>query len=75
MTLNADGLAMSESLMPLITNAGPYFGREMRSAVVISKRIDREGSVEIGEPTVVEVIENMPESPPATEPAPTNNAP
>ena len=54
MTVEAQGVAMSEVLKPLILNTGSYLGRETPEAVVVNKRLDREGRVEIGTPTVVE---------------------
>jgi hypothetical protein len=53
MTVNSLGVSMTETLFPLITNAGPYFGRAMSEAATITKRISREGRVEIGTPVVV----------------------
>lgn len=54
MTVNSLGVNMVESLPPLIATAGPYLGRETPEPVVISKRIMRDGNVEIGEAVVVE---------------------
>ncbi|MEO6567205.1 MAG: hypothetical protein ABIO94_00465 [Opitutaceae bacterium] len=54
MTVEAQGVEMSEILRPLIVNTGSFLGRETPEAVIVSKRIDREGRVEIGTPTVVE---------------------
>lgn len=56
MTVEAQGVAMNEVLTPLIANAGPYMGREMSEVTIVKKRIDREGKVEIGTPTVVEGV-------------------
>jgi hypothetical protein len=53
MTVNSLGVNMVESLPPLIASAAPYFGRETSDPVVVTKRISREGRVEIGTPTVV----------------------
>ena len=54
MTVEAQGVSMEEVLRPLIANAAPYLGREMSEAAIIKKRIDREGHVEMGTPTVVQ---------------------
>jgi hypothetical protein len=54
MTVDAQGVNMQETLVPLITSAGPYFGKDMSEVTVVSKRISREGHVEIGKATVVE---------------------
>ncbi|HVS54086.1 MAG TPA: hypothetical protein VHD62_17150 [Opitutaceae bacterium] len=54
MTVNSLGVDMKESLPPLVASAAPYLGRETVDPVVISKRIDRTGNVEIGTPTVIE---------------------
>ncbi|MEO7412723.1 MAG: hypothetical protein ABIZ81_05140 [Opitutaceae bacterium] len=53
MTIDTQGVAMDEVLKPLIANTGAYLGRETPEAVIIGKRIDREGRVEVGTPTVV----------------------
>jgi len=54
MAVEAQGVAMDEVLRPLIANGGSYLGRETPEAVILDKRIDREGHVHIGETTVVE---------------------
>jgi hypothetical protein len=54
MTVNSLGISMTESLPSLIVSAGPYLGREMSEAAIISKQISREGHVRIGTPTVVD---------------------
>jgi len=54
MTVDAQGFAMDEVLKPLIATAGVYLGRETPETVVLDRRIDREGTVEIGKATVVE---------------------
>jgi len=57
MTVDSNGIALGESLRPLIASAAPYFGREMDETKRISARIDRVGSVEVGPIEVIEVIE------------------
>jgi hypothetical protein len=54
MTVNSSGVSMREALPTLIASSAPFIGRDMRDAEVISKRVYREGHVEIGTPTVVE---------------------
>jgi hypothetical protein len=54
MTVNALGISMREALPTLIATSAPYLGRDMKEAEVVSKRVVREGRVEIGTPTVVE---------------------
>lgn len=61
MTVNSAGVNMTESLPPLIAAAAPFFGREMPVAAVMTRRIDRSGTVTIGEATVIG-IENPPSS-------------
>jgi hypothetical protein len=53
MTVEAQGVSMEEILGPLVANTGSYLGREMSEPAVVKKRIDRDGKVEIGTPTVV----------------------
>lgn len=54
MTVEAQGVAMAEVLTPLILGTAAYLGRETREAVVVTKRIDRQGRVEIGTAKVVD---------------------
>ena len=54
MTVNSQGVSMTESLPRLIATAAPFLGRETGEAETISKRFPRTGHVEIGTPTVVE---------------------
>jgi hypothetical protein len=53
MTVNARGVSMQESMMPLIETAGPFFGREMKQPEIASRRVERWG-VRIGESKVIE---------------------
>jgi hypothetical protein len=50
MTVNSLGVNLAESLPPLLASAGPYLGRETRDPVLITKRISRDGRVEVGTP-------------------------
>lgn len=54
MTVNSLGVNMVESVPPLIASAAPYFGRDMELPMLVSKRVSRDGKVEIGEAIVVE---------------------
>lgn len=54
MTVNSIGVNMTETVPPLIASAAPYFGRDMDAPLLVTKRISRDGKVEIGEATVVE---------------------
>lgn len=69
MTVNSSGVSMTESLPTLIATAGPYLGREMSEAESISKRISREGHVQIGTATVVD--DSVKPAPQPSAPAPT----
>ena len=51
MTVNSFGLNMAESLPSLIATAAPYLGRETREPVLLTKRLDRAGNVQVGAPT------------------------
>lgn len=66
MTVNSLGVNMLETVPPLIASAGPYFGHETETPVVINKRVSRDGKVEVGTPTVV--------PDPPVKPAPTTPA-
>jgi hypothetical protein len=52
MTIEAQGVDMREVLKPLIVNTGEYLGRETPEAVIIGKRLNREGRIDVGTPTV-----------------------
>jgi len=60
MTVNAIGVAMKESLPPLILTAGRWFGREMTETVALRRSV-RRGTVILGPLQVIE------EEPPKTE--------
>jgi hypothetical protein len=64
MTVSSQGISMTESLPSLILTAGPYLGRDMSGALTLTRKINREGRVEVGTPRVVE------ESPPTATPPP-----
>lgn len=53
MTVAASGISQDQSMPTLITTAGPFFGKDMADAEIIVKRAVREGTVEVGTPTVV----------------------
>jgi hypothetical protein len=54
MTVDSIGVSMSDSLPPLIASAGPYLGRDMTETVTVTRRMLREGRVEVGTPTVLD---------------------
>lgn len=54
MTVNSLGLSINESVPSLIASAGPYLGRDTPEPIVVTKRLDRAGRVEIGPTTIVE---------------------
>ena len=68
MTVEAQGVDLREVLKPLIVNTGSYLGRDTPETAIVSKRIDRQGRVDIGTPTVVEPVK--PTAAPANSGAP-----
>jgi hypothetical protein len=56
MTVDAQGVAMSDTLPGLIINAGKYFGRDMPVAATLSKRLSAEGRVNLGELEIKEYL-------------------
>jgi hypothetical protein len=54
MTVASQGVSADQSFPTLVSSAAPFFGREMAEPEILSKRAMREGSVEIGTPTVVD---------------------
>ena len=60
MTVAAQGVAEQESLPTLVLAAAPYFGKDMPEPEILSKRSVREGTVEVGTPTVVEPTNQSP---------------
>lgn len=53
MTVASRGVTQQGSLPTLVATAGPFFGKETDVAQVIPRHTLREGSVELGTPTVV----------------------
>ena len=68
MTVNADGVALKDTLPTLVITAGRFFGREMNGAATVSRRLMREGEVQIGTPTVVEFPATSTSTAPAKKP-------
>ena len=54
MTVTSAGLAMAETLPPLITSGAAFLGRETAEPQIGERRISRDGNVRIGIPTVIE---------------------
>jgi hypothetical protein len=54
MTVAAQGVSQEQTLPTLVASAAPYFGKDMPDPETLSRRVLREGNVEIGTPTVVE---------------------
>jgi hypothetical protein len=65
MTVNSTGMGMKETLPPLVASGAVYFGRDMAEPEIGSRRISREGNVQIGPATVIE------DKPAPSPPAPT----
>jgi hypothetical protein len=53
MTVAAQGVSQEQTLPTLMLSAGPYFGRDMPEAELLTKRPVPNGTVEIGTPVVV----------------------
>jgi hypothetical protein len=78
MTVDAQGVAMADTLSGLILNAGRYFGRDMPEAATMIKRVTRETQTRLGPLEVKEYIDNpaghaaekIPDPPPKTGPKP-----
>ena len=60
MTVAAQGVSQEQTLPTLIASAAPFFGKEMPEPEILTKRAVREGSVEVGVPTVVEAAPSLP---------------
>jgi len=74
LSLNSIGVSLAETVAPLINSGTDYFGKETDKAVLVTKRIQRGGHVDIGEAKMLEYVEpdkkpTTPESAPATPPA------
>lgn len=63
MTVAAGGVSQQQSLPALVLSAAPFFGKEMAEPETLTRRALREGTVEVGTPTVVD------DKPPAAPPA------
>jgi hypothetical protein len=68
MTVNTAGVNMKETLPPLIATAAPFFGRETEAPEALQRHINRKGTVDVGQPTLVEYMDS---SVPKAAPAPT----
>ncbi|MEO5961027.1 MAG: hypothetical protein ABIR80_18120 [Opitutaceae bacterium] len=66
MTVTTQGVTQEQTLPTLVLTAAPFYGKETNGAEIIARRTVREGSVELGTPTVVE-------SPAAPPPAPADS--
>ena len=60
MTANARGVALRETILPLIATGASYLGRETDGPEIAMRRISREGRVIIGESVVVPDNETKP---------------
>ena len=56
MTVAAQGVSQEQSLPTLVLSAAPFFGKEMPEAEILTKRAVREGTVEVGTPTIIEPV-------------------
>ncbi|MCX6956245.1 MAG: hypothetical protein NTV51_29275 [Verrucomicrobia bacterium] len=54
MTVAAQGVSQEQTLPTLIASAAPFFGKEMSEPEILTRRPVREGTVDVGVPTVVE---------------------
>jgi hypothetical protein len=74
MTVDAQGISMTETLPTLILNAGKYLGRDMPEPATIARRVTREGQTKLGPLEVKEYLEKSPapaaENKPAAPPKP-----
>jgi hypothetical protein len=60
MTVGAAGVSQQQSLPTLLISAAPFFGKETPEPQILTRRTLREGSVELGTPTVVEENVKLP---------------
>ena len=60
MSTNSQGVAMNESILPLVAAAGPYFGRETAGPVKLNRQVVNDGMVTIGTPTVTDYGDSAP---------------
>ena len=75
MTVDAQGVAMTDTLPGLIANAGRYFGRDMPVAATIAKRINRETQTRLGPLEVKEYLDSPAPTIAPKKPEPAPNAP
>jgi hypothetical protein len=64
MTVEASGVAMSDTLPALIANAARYLGRDMPEAATMAKPILRGEQIRLGPLEVKEYMDKLPEQPP-----------
>ncbi len=65
MTTRATGLNLAESMPSLIVTAGPYFGKDMDESESIRRRLNRDGTVELGPLKIIGVEEDAAPATPA----------
>lgn len=71
LSLNSIGVSLAETVSPMINAGTDYFGKETDKAVLVTKRLDRSGRVDIGEAKTVEYLEPDKKAPaPSDHPAP-----
>jgi hypothetical protein len=75
MTANARGVALRETILPLIATGASYLGRETDGPEIAMRRISREGRVIIGESVVVPDKETKTPPPPPAPAASGNKKP
>lgn len=63
MTVDTKGVSMADTMPAVIAAAGPYFGHETEEALALTKRVVRQGKVEVGTPTVVEPVKEPAKKP------------
>lgn len=57
MSANSSGVSLVDVTQPLIAAGADYIGRETDGGILLVRKIDRQGSVKIGEGEVIETIE------------------
>ncbi len=57
MTVDANGVSMTDSLPALIVSAGKYFGQDMSEAAILNRRLS-EGRIKLGDLEIKEYLSN-----------------
>lgn len=60
MSTNSSGVSLVDTTQPLIATGADFIGRETDGGIFVSRKINRQGTVKIGEGEVIDYVEEVP---------------